>query len=85
MRLNFNNMPMFGLQQLWPSPRSVLPVSQSSPTSECEPGDRPSGLAEDRVLDSRELLGGAVEVRIVHGAETYRLRLTRNGKLILQK
>jgi hemin uptake protein HemP len=34
---------------------------------------------------SAELLGGAHEARIQHGAEVYRLLLTRNGKLILVK
>jgi hemin uptake protein HemP len=31
------------------------------------------------------LLQGQVEVLISHGGEIYRLRLTRSGKLILQK
>lgn len=38
-----------------------------------------------RTIPSAELLQGRVEVCIAHGAETYRLRLTRSGKLILQK
>lgn len=38
-----------------------------------------------RMVRSEELLQGRVEVLIAHGAETYRLRLTRSGKLILQK
>lgn len=36
-------------------------------------------------LDSRALFVGSSEVVIVHGAETYRLRLTRQNKLILTK
>jgi hemin uptake protein HemP len=40
---------------------------------------------DERTLESRELLGGGREVRIRHGADFYRLRLTQNGKLILQK
>lgn len=35
--------------------------------------------------DSSDLLRGAKEVLIRHAGETYRLRLTRNDKLILQK
>jgi hemin uptake protein HemP len=35
--------------------------------------------------DSRELLRGAREILIRHGGETYRLRHTRNDKLILTK
>jgi hemin uptake protein HemP len=34
---------------------------------------------------SEELLKGSKEVLIQHGTETYRLRLTRQGKLILYK
>ncbi|MCE7032632.1 hemin uptake protein HemP [Lysobacter sp. GX 14042] len=37
------------------------------------------------VLDSTSLLGGQREIRIQHGNETYRLRHTRNDKLILTK
>jgi hemin uptake protein HemP len=40
---------------------------------------------QPRTLKSHELLQGAKEVLIAHGEETYRLRLTRNGKLILHK
>ncbi len=40
---------------------------------------------DTRILRSEELLGGRREVIIEHGSEIYRLRLTRNGKLILQK
>lgn len=36
-------------------------------------------------LDSKTLLQGGNEVRILHGAEVYRLRHTRNDKLILTK
>lgn len=38
-----------------------------------------------RTIDSAELLEGQRELFIRHGAEIYRLRLTRNGKLILHK
>lgn len=36
-------------------------------------------------LDSRQLLQGRPEVLIRHGEEVYRLRHTRNDKLILTK
>lgn len=36
-------------------------------------------------IASEDLFRGSNEVLIRHGDETYRLRLTRNGKLILQK
>ena len=42
-------------------------------------------LVTQRTLRSDELLQGQVEVLIQHGLDTYRLRLTRSGKLILQK
>lgn len=38
-----------------------------------------------RVIDSRDLLSGHGEILIRHGADHYRLRHTRNGKLILTK
>ena len=38
-----------------------------------------------RTIRSAELLQGAREVYIDHEGEIYRLRLTRNQKLILQK
>lgn len=37
------------------------------------------------VVDSAQLLQGAREVLIQHGGECYRLRHTRNDKLILTK
>lgn len=44
---------------------------------------RPQGNL--RVVTSKEILQGGQEVMIEHEGEFYRLRLTRNGKLILQK
>ncbi len=48
--------------------------------------------SEDRTLDeapkvvsSEELFAGRQEVEIQHEGESYRLRITRNGKLILHK
>jgi hemin uptake protein HemP len=38
-----------------------------------------------RVIDSRALFAGEHEIGIVHAGETYRLRITRQGKLILNK
>ena len=40
---------------------------------------------EVREVTSSELLRGDTELLIRHGDEVYRLKLTRNGKLILQK
>ena len=36
-------------------------------------------------VTSESILKGQAEVLIAHGADIYRLRLTRNGKLILHK
>jgi len=38
-----------------------------------------------RELSSEVLMGGRKEIVIRHGAEVYRLRLTRQNKLILTK
>lgn len=42
-------------------------------------------LAGAPVIDSAQLLADRKEVQIRHGGEIYRLRVTRNGKLILNK
>jgi hemin uptake protein HemP len=41
--------------------------------------------AVPRTIRLDDLLQGQRDVLIVHGPEVYRLRLTRNGKLILTK
>jgi hemin uptake protein HemP len=38
-----------------------------------------------REIDSKTLFLGEREVLILHGEEVYRLRITKNEKLILQK
>ncbi|MCE9554243.1 MAG: hemin uptake protein HemP [Planctomycetes bacterium] len=38
-----------------------------------------------RQVQSRDILQGEREVWIIHGQDMYRLRETKNGKLILQK
>jgi hemin uptake protein HemP len=47
----------------------------------------PAGPARPlpRNLTSFEIFQGETEVTISHNGELYRLRVTRNGKLILQK
>ena len=49
----------------------------------CPPADPVRPLP--RNLTSLEILRGDTEVTISHNGEIYRLRVTRNGKLILQK
>ena len=46
---------------------------------------RSTRLPRPSAIRSEDLLHGQVEVLIEHGTETYRLRVTRSGKLILQK
>ena len=40
---------------------------------------------DERVIDSRTLFGQAREICITHNGESYSLRVTRLGKLILTK
>ena len=42
-------------------------------------------LASAPVIDSAQLLADGKEVQIRHAGEVYRLRVTKNGKLILNK
>ncbi len=45
-----------------------------------------SGVSDvETVLRSEDLFASKKEIVIVHNGERYRLRLTRRGKLILQK
>jgi len=45
----------------------------------------PQGVSPPRIIRSEELFGGAKLVVIDHVGEQYRLTITKNGKLILQK
>jgi hemin uptake protein HemP len=47
--------------------------------------DPPAAPSRPRVISSSELLGEAGLVHIEHDGETYSLRRTRNGRLILTK
>jgi hemin uptake protein HemP len=38
-----------------------------------------------KFLRTEELFGGSMEIILLHADEEYRLRVTRNGKLILTK
>lgn len=59
-------------------PQSDKPIREESATE--LPSSSPL-----REIDSSSLLQGEKEILIHHGDEVYRLRLTKNGKLILQK
>ncbi len=63
-------------------PRSnVLTLPRQSDPAPA-PADTPAASVE---IDSLRLLQGQRELRIRHGNEVYRLRHTRNDKLILTK
>lgn len=53
-----------------PSPRDPAPSTPPTPA---------------RRIAIADLMGGAVEVILLHDGQEYRLRITRNGKLILTK
>jgi hemin uptake protein HemP len=69
-----------------PDPRSARPnakdTQETPPSSDRQPETSP---AARRVLRSEDILAGQREVQILHEGEMYRLRVTRRGKLILQK
>ena len=60
-----------------------LRADQTTPPPEGGPVTAASHTA--KVIDSDALFRGATEIRVRHGAEEYRLRITRQGKLILTK
>jgi hemin uptake protein HemP len=59
-------------------------IEESPPASAGTPpkSARPNG---ERIVSTRELLGGAHRIWIEHAAERYLLQVTRSGKLILTK
>ena len=64
------------------------PQSSTASTSAAKPvAERANGTGEtsERVVHSDALLQGHSHVSIVHNGETYQLRATRLGKLILTK
>ncbi len=58
------------------------PVDQLTPVS-AQPA--PARPGTERVVSTKELLGGAHRIWIQHAAERYLLQVTRSGKLILTK
>ncbi len=49
------------------------------------PGSPPPAGGSEVVIPAEQLFGDRREVWIEHNGERYRLRITRRGKLILQK
>jgi hemin uptake protein HemP len=56
-------------------------TADREPEAQPEPENRP----EEKVVQTGELFGDRREIVIEHDGERYRLRITRRGKLILQK
>lgn len=65
---------------------SKQPEQLKSPGESASPSAPPQDptTPPESVLSS-QIFRGAKEIRILHGDDTYRLRITRNGKLILTK
>lgn len=81
IRVSFpEDLPMFHVSQL----NDVPGVAHDADTRG-HAHDRLQRVPEPIELDSLRLLGGQRELRIRHGNEIYRLRHTRNDKLILTK
>jgi hemin uptake protein HemP len=59
--------------------------SKKPPVERLRVAPMPTHQGGPAILSSDELMQGATELQISHRGEVYRLRLTRSGKLILQK
>ena len=60
----------------------------SKPDQDCDSSSTSGSLAMGTLchpIESNDLFRGLKEIFIRHGDELYRLTITRNGKLILQK
>lgn len=68
--------------QFGKAPAVNTPENSPKPSPDENAAPLPEAL---RLIRSEELLAGAHEVLIEHEGQTYRLRLTRSGKLILHK
>ncbi len=60
-------------------------MKASPQTPAAPPKNPPPATGTPSPLESAALFGGRDEILIAHGGETYRLRRTRQGKLILTK
>jgi hemin uptake protein HemP len=56
-----------------------------SPPAATQPVASRLATTPERVVSTRDLLGGAHRIWIEHAAERYLLQVTRSGKLILTK
>ena len=68
--------------------KMIDPLPQDRASEEAhEPGETPPAQSASggRLITSEELFAGGRVVRIRHAGEEYRLMITRNDRLILQK
>ena len=63
----------------------AMTSEQADSTAGSPETERPEEKPAPRVLNSDELFAGQRTVVIQHGQEQYRLLITRNDRLILQK
>jgi hemin uptake protein HemP len=68
-----------------PSPRAAAPVPARKHAEPAAAQAQGHTAGNERALDSAALLQGRSHVSIMHNGETYQLRATRLGKLILTK
>jgi hemin uptake protein HemP len=64
---------------------NIMAESECSRQTGPDPGPPPESRPARKTIPSDQLLQGSREVQIAHAGETYRLLVTRNNKLILQK
>jgi hemin uptake protein HemP len=64
---------------------AATPGESAPPAAASANGKAADNVASRDSWNSKELLGERLEVLIVHGDEVYRLRRTRQDKLILYK
>ncbi|QDX20486.1 hemin uptake protein HemP [Pandoraea pnomenusa] len=67
------------------APRRTLSVSTTRTQAASPAAEKPASHVTGRVLTSDHLLQGTQCVNILHNGQTYQLRATRYGKLILTK
>jgi hemin uptake protein HemP len=60
-------------------------IEEPPPATPPPPAAARSTSASERVVSTRDLLGGAHRIWIEHATERYLLQVTRSGKLILTK
>lgn len=60
-------------------------TTQGKPPVPRAPSERPQAAQAVRTIDSQTLFGASQQMLIAHQGETYKLQITRQGKLILTK